>query len=164
MTPIPSLKLAMRALVAVALIVDLNTMTLYADTTPPQPSQSWRQPTEGTTYLAHVKSIFEKTYKISSPRILQQHFSGSGLIGDVELFQISRDEKCAPRGCFYALFSHDIGEIPVLTDCNFERVFFAHNHHPDGSKFFAFEFSCGSTFTYVQVSKDHFLINSQSKK
>ena len=162
MTTGPSLKLALNALVAGGLILGPNT-TLYADTTPPLPSQEWRQPTEGA-YLARVKTIFEKTYKISSPRILQQHFSGGGLIGDVELFQISRSETCAARGCYYALFSHDIGEMPFLTDCNLERYFFAHNHHPDGTKFFAFEFSCGSTFTYVQVSRDHFWVNPQSKQ
>jgi hypothetical protein len=152
------------ALVTVGLIASFSTIA-DADTAPSsyQPSQEWRQPAEGT-YLARVKTIFEKTYKIPSPRILQQHFSGSGFIGDVELFQISQGEKCAPRACFYALFSHGIGEIPVLTDCNFERAFFAHNHHPDGSKFLAFEFSCGSTFTYVQVSRDHFWVSSTQSR
>jgi hypothetical protein len=127
-------------------------------------SEQWKPATDGK-HLVRLKTIFEKTYKIPSPRILQQHIPGmQGVFGDVEMFQISQAEECGTKKCYYALFSDEVGDSPFLTNCEPGRWNLAHNHHPDGSNFFVFEFSCGDSFTYVRISRGHFWINSSQSK
>jgi hypothetical protein len=153
----------MSVVIALFLVSVLGLLVASADRVHGQVGNYWVEYTEGP-YLDRLKTLFRE-YNIKLQHVARRHFPGiEQVIGDVDIFQVSAGESCAAQRCYYALFSTDLGEIPVLTECAFERAGeLGHPHRPDGSLFFLFEFACGDTATQIQISRSHFWITSRQK-
>ena len=122
----------------------------------------WVEYKEGE-YLDRIKAIFRRQYNVTLQHIARDHYPGLGWVGDVDVFRVSAGETCEEKPCYYVMFSATLGEIPFITDCPFERAVLTDILHADGSNYFAFLFSCESSVFQVQVSRDHFWINSEQK-
>jgi hypothetical protein len=123
----------------------------------------WVEYKEGP-YLDRLKNLF-RGYNINLSHVAHLHVPGfpAGGMSDVEIFQVSAGESCSDQKCYYALFSANFGEIPILTGCEFELADLAHTHRPDGALVFAFQFACSDTLTQIQISRDHFWVTSTPK-
>lgn len=114
-------------------------------------------PYESGRYFDHLQKIVS-TYRFSGWKIAYLHFDDNGLlVGDVDLFRISRGAECSGDGdCYFVLFSSEMPEAPLVTACQFRRGQTAHLFNPDGSKFWGFEFECKDTLLQVKVAPTHF--------
>jgi hypothetical protein len=132
-----------------------------------QPAQgqmplSWED-YRGGEFIDRLNDIF-RHYGIIFRHVARMHYSGpKGALGDVDLFRVSERDTCDQMPCYYVLFSADLGEIPIITACPFERSTLEQNHHPDGSLFYAFQFSCERSVMQVQISHDHFFVTSVAR-
>ncbi len=129
----------------------------------------WRKPDnwepyKDGPYFMRLQEIL-KTYRLSDSSIAYLHFAGIPPgIGDVELFRIALGQECSESTCYFVLFSSDLGDVPLITQCQFQRMGLAHLFNPDGSNFFGFEFSCQDMLLHVQVTKTQFWVSSVRRK
>jgi hypothetical protein len=116
-------------------------------------------------YFDRLHQIME-TYRLSDSKVDYLHYEQKGLgIGDVDLFRLSLGPECNEENCLFLLFASDLGDIPLITPCQFKRAGLAHLFNPDGTKFWGFEFSCGDDgVLQVKVTPTHFMARPIAKK
>jgi hypothetical protein len=120
-------------------------------------------PYESGQYFDHLRKIIS-TYRFSDSKISYLHFEESyANVGPVELFRISRGPDCSENNCYFVLFASDLGDAPLITECQFNRVGISHFFNPDRSHFWGFEFFCKDTLLHVQVTRTQFWATSVLK-
>lgn len=113
-------------------------------------------PYESGRYFDHLQKIVT-TYRFSGWKISYLHFEVNGIaIGAVDLFRISEGQGCREGSCYFVLFSSEMPNAPLITECQFKSGGYAHFFNPDGSNFWGFEFSCKETLLQVKVTSTHF--------
>ncbi len=114
-------------------------------------------PYESGQYLDRLQKIVS-TYELTGWKIAYLHFDAKNpSVGDVELFRISRGGECGNNDdCYFVLFSSEMPDAPLVTECQFMWGQTAHFYNPDRSNFWGFQFECKDTFLQVKVTPTHF--------
>jgi hypothetical protein len=117
-------------------------------------------PYESGQYADYLQKII-RTYRFSDGKIAHLHFEEDAAgVGPVELFRISSGLECNESNCYFVLFASDVGDAPLITECQFKQAGITHFFNPDRSHFWGFEFSCKDTLLHVQVTKAQFWATS----